>query len=145
MNHQDTKNNDRYWWVKMLVTSAALVALLLGAYLLTPVAQLHYHAWRYRTGKDVDGKHLCWVVWSTCMKRKASEQEIIQLLGPSQYPASAPGDLRYVSSADQPVSLGSRFKMGFEIEILEGLVIGVRPWSPEWRYFDKEPVNAQAH
>jgi hypothetical protein len=87
LNRQDAKgakSGDRCWWIKMLVASAALATVLLGAYFLTPVAQLHYHAWRFRSGRDPWGDHLRQVV-SVMVRRKECEPVVVRLLGaPSQ-------------------------------------------------------------
>jgi hypothetical protein len=116
----------------MLGASAALAGLLLGAYLLTPAAQLHYHAWRFRAGRDPEGRHLCRVIWSTCIKRKAGRDEVVRLLGPSQYRTSSPDSLYYIFASSPPGSVGGYLK-GFEIEFQQGLVVMVKPWQSNWR------------
>ncbi len=68
----------RRWWLRMLVASAALVAVLLGAVWLTPVAKLHYHAWEFR-------KHLRAEDFNATVKvlrkRGASPEVVGRLLG----------------------------------------------------------------
>jgi hypothetical protein len=64
----------------MLVASAALAAVLLGAYFLTPVARLHYHAWRYRGDRHANDKHLKPAL-DALVARRASKQTLLRLLG----------------------------------------------------------------
>ena len=80
MNRQDAENKDRRWWLKMLAASAGLVAVLAGAYFLAPTAQLHYHAWRFRAGKDPEGEHLWRAAWTLAEKR-ADRETIRRILG----------------------------------------------------------------
>jgi len=46
----------RRWWLRMLVASGALVALLAGFYFLTPVVMLHYYARRWRANSGRKGE-----------------------------------------------------------------------------------------
>ncbi len=69
----------RRWWLRMLVASAALVAVLLGAYFLTPVARLHYYAWKYRTGRDAADSLK--TVAEVLVQRKVSPEMVEKLLG----------------------------------------------------------------
>ena len=64
----------------MLVASAALAAILLGAYFLAPVAQVRYHVWRYKSGRDVKGESLKWLAdWTA--RHKMDRSSIESLLG----------------------------------------------------------------
>ena len=71
---------DRRWWLKMLAASVALVALIAAIACIGPVTQLHYHAWRYRTGRDTDGSSLKLVAKRLAAKR-ATVAEATDLLG----------------------------------------------------------------
>ena len=78
---------DRYWWVKMLVASAALAALLLGFAFLFPVARLHYHAWQYR--KNGNGQSLE-IVARWLADKHADRATITRLLGSPERSLSPP-------------------------------------------------------
>ncbi len=70
------------WLPRMLVSSAVLVALALGAVLAAPPAVLHWHAWRYRAQRDDSGKSLKYVVdWA--VSHRAARREVVKLLGPA--------------------------------------------------------------
>jgi len=67
----------------MIVASAALVAVLLGAVWVTPVVKLHYHAWQYR--RDIfktegTGRHLKKAA-ELLRTRRASPEAARRLLG----------------------------------------------------------------
>ena len=85
MTEAETPAPDRHWWLKMIAASTALVALavvlLALAFLVKPHIQLHYHAWRYRTGRDVDGSSLA-VAGKKLAAEHASVEETVKLLGP---------------------------------------------------------------
>jgi hypothetical protein len=74
----------------MLVASAALAGLLLGAYFLTPAAQLHYHAWRYRSGRDADGTHLMRAA-RLLVKDRAHQGTVARILGVSDQVGNSEG------------------------------------------------------
>ena len=120
---------DRHWWVKMLLASAALAALLFGAYFLTPGLLLHYHAWQFKSGRDRHGEHLKTTA-ATLIARHATEGEVVRLLGRSD--KSATGHLRYVYAGSPPNTSGG-FMEGLEIEIRDGRAVAVQPWSMTWR------------
>ncbi len=73
----------RRWWLRMLVASAALVAVLLGVVYLTPIVRLHYHAWQYRKGGDL--VHLK-AAARILRDRKAHIDTVRRLLGPESDP-----------------------------------------------------------
>jgi hypothetical protein len=73
-------SQDRRWWVKMLVASAALAAVLFGMYFLTPVLQIRYHARQYQAWQDPDGEHLR-LACQMLVSRRATEEEVRALLG----------------------------------------------------------------
>ncbi len=77
---REPKQPARRWWLRMIVASAALVAVLLGVYFLTPVVPLHYYAWRYRRrhdgGWDLPG------LAEKLLEMRASSAQVTGLLGP---------------------------------------------------------------
>jgi len=83
------------WWLRMLIASAALAALLLGAYFLTPAGMLHYHGWRHRTGRDKRAESLKFVAdWAVA--RRLKRETVIGLLGkPDRHDEAA---LDYISN-----------------------------------------------
>ena len=75
------KLDDRWWWLKMLVASAALAALLLGLCFGAPLAQIHYHAWKYRSGRD-DWDRSFERVANWAVSRRMTRDQVVGLLGP---------------------------------------------------------------
>ena len=69
----------RRWWLRMLVASAALVAVLLGAVWVTPVARLHYHARQWRKHKDFNQLKAAARI---LRDRRAHIETVKRLLGP---------------------------------------------------------------
>jgi hypothetical protein len=66
----------------MLATSAALAALLFGAYFLTPVIQLRYHAWMFHRHKgDNSSEYHLERASQLLVSRQASESQIAGVLG----------------------------------------------------------------
>jgi hypothetical protein len=67
-------------WRPMALWSAAIVAALLGICFLAPFVQLHYHAWRHRTGRSPAGESLRMVAgWA--VEHRAPRSRIVELLG----------------------------------------------------------------
>lgn len=90
------KLEDRRWWLKMLVASAALAALLLGLCFGAPLAQVHYHAWKYRSGRDDwDGSFERVAHWA--ISRRMTRDQVVRLLGPPN--GSEDGLLLYFNPA----------------------------------------------
>lgn len=112
----------RYWWLKGLVGSAALVAVLLGAFFLAPVVQLRYHAWRYRTERDHDGSSLKWVA-EYAVRRRMERTAIEQLLGKDG------GDRPdYLTYSLKPTPFSSAPLIGYFILLKDGRASEVQPW-----------------
>ncbi|GAG45813.1 unnamed protein product, partial [marine sediment metagenome] len=78
----------------MLMASAALAAVLLGAVFLTPAARLHYHAWRWRSGRDPQLKSLRFVAQHV-LDNELDREAIIGLLG--EPVRNEPGLVTYAS------------------------------------------------
>ncbi len=76
----------RRWWLRMIVASAALVAVLLGVVWVTPVVKLHYHAWQWRKHKDMDQLKAAARI---LRDRKAHYETVKRILGPPD--SSQPG------------------------------------------------------
>jgi hypothetical protein len=68
------------WWLRMIVASAVLVALLLGAAFVAPAIPLHYCAWRYRRRCD-RGQDLPRLA-GELLRMRASRERVTRLLGP---------------------------------------------------------------
>jgi hypothetical protein len=76
----DTARSGRRWWLRMLAVSVGVAGLLLAASYAAPVARLHFHAWKFRTGRDVDGASLAHVAdWA--VKRRLPRDTVVGLLG----------------------------------------------------------------
>jgi hypothetical protein len=69
----------------MLLASLGLAALLLGAYFLTPVLILRYHAWMFRSGRDPEAVHLRKAT-KTLVAAEASAETVRHLLGQPNRP-----------------------------------------------------------
>lgn len=68
----------RRWWLKMLLWSAALAAVLLGLVLIAPIIRLHYYAWHFRKHQDRKSFN---VVAKWAAERRASTGQTIRLMG----------------------------------------------------------------
>ncbi len=68
----------RRWWLRMIVASAALVAVLLGVVWLVPAARLGYYAWQYR--RHYYTRHLE-TASAMLVERQASRQTVEAVLG----------------------------------------------------------------
>ncbi len=78
----EQKNVSHHWWLRMLVLSAALVVLLLSAYFLTPAVQLHYRAWRWRSGRDEPSLDRA---VKMIIARRLERDAVVRLLGEPDY------------------------------------------------------------
>ncbi len=122
----------RRWWLRMIVASAALVAVLLGAVWLTPVVQLHYHAWRYRRGDNRE-ENLPRLT-NKLLEIKASPARVTRLLGPPLGEKRRP-DGRLVLFYEASSIIKSRSgplsgsEMGRELVFRGGRLVEVRPIS----------------
>jgi len=108
----------RCWWLKGLAARVALVAALLAAFFLAPVAKLHYHGWRHRTGKDTDGKHLKQAA-EMLVARRADQATVWKILGKSK---SFFGPNFYITF------FGGAAEFGYEIVVQKGRAVAVRPY-----------------
>jgi hypothetical protein len=109
----------------MLVASAALAALLLGAYFLTPVMRLHYHAWRYRSGRDPTGTHLEGAV-KHLVNLKAGEDVVRRFLGEPS--ARFPVDAKELVALHYHLAQWGDIRV-YEVLIQRGRVASVRSWT----------------
>jgi hypothetical protein len=72
----------RHWWLHMVLCSAAIVVLLPGLCLLWPAAQLHYHAWRWRSSKDEDSLRRALELVTA---RRLERDAVVRLMGRPDY------------------------------------------------------------
>ncbi len=116
----------------MLLASVAMVALLLGVVWLTPIARLHYHAWRYRQRRE--SKNLMWV--SEALKSNGASEKICRrLLGRPDYGGfTAEGNSvifyspRYFTPKTGPRAGVGSVDPGARLEFHDGRLVSVRPF-----------------
>ncbi len=76
------------------------------------------------------------IVADGLVQRRASEEEVVRLLGPSQHPSreksSETKGLIYIYDSSPPGGPGG-YMSGIEIVIRQGQAVEARPWSMHWR------------